>query len=74
MEAAFGGAVLAMKALYDPNIVVFALKGLPPRMDWQELRARAGRLESRLELPFTRYVPRLRSMNPSTQQALLIVP
>ena len=71
MEAAFGGRVLAMKALYDPNILVFALKGLPPAIPWDTLRARAAQLESRLELPFTRYVPRLRSMNRSTQHLLI---
>ena len=74
MEAAFGGRVLAMKALYDPNIVVFALKSLPPAIPWDTLRGRAVQLESRLELPFTRYVPRLRSMNRSTQHTLLIAP
>jgi spermidine synthase len=74
MEAAFGGRVLAMKALYDPNILVFALKGLPPRIEWETLRARAGRLEARFDLPFTRYVPRLRALNRSTQQELVIEP
>jgi spermidine synthase len=74
MEAAFGGRVLAMKALYDPNILVFALKGLPPRIEWETLRARAGRLEARFELPFTRYVPRLRALNRATQQELVIEP
>jgi len=71
MEAAFGGRVLAMKALYDPNILVFALKGMPPAMPWDTLRGRAAQLEARLELPFTRYVPRLRSMNRSTQHVLI---
>src|SRR5438067_3162163 len=32
LEGAFGGAVLAMRALYDPNIIAFALKGMPPRL------------------------------------------
>jgi len=74
MEAAFGGCVLAMKALYDPNIVVIALKGLPARIGWDVLRDRAAQLEARLELPFTRYVPRFRSMNQATQHELLIRP
>jgi spermidine synthase len=74
LELAFGGAVLAMKALYDPNIVVFALKGLPPRLEWDFLRRRAAQLESRLDLPFTRYVSRLRAMNPCTSDELIIVP
>jgi spermidine synthase len=72
LELAFGGAVLAMPALYDPNILVFALKGLPPQVEWRELRARAERLEARYGIPFTRYLPRLRGMNRSTRDALLI--
>jgi len=74
LELAFGGAVLAMKALYDPNIIVFALKGLPARLGWDALRRRAGQLESRLDLPFVRYVSRLRGMNPCTSDELIIVP
>jgi len=60
LERAFGGAVLTMKALYDPNLVAFALKGLPARLDWTVLPARAARLESRYGLPFRRYARRLR--------------
>jgi spermidine synthase len=74
LELAFGGAVLAMKALYDPNIIVFALKGLPARLEWDFLRRRAAQLETRLDLPFTRYVSRLRGMNPCTSDELIIVP
>ncbi len=72
LELAFGGAVLAMPALYDPNILVFALKGMPPQVEWRELRSRAERLEARYGIPFTRYLPRLRGMNRSTRDALLI--
>jgi spermidine synthase len=74
MEAAFGGRVLAMKALYDPNVIAFALKGLDSRIAWDTLRQRAEALESRYELPFPRYVSRLRSMNTVTPQELLIGP
>jgi spermidine synthase len=74
MERAFGGAVLALPALYDPNILVFALKGSSASIRWLELRRRAEALERLLGLPFTRYVPRLKSMNSSTMQELLIVP
>jgi spermidine synthase len=72
LEAAFGGAVLAMHTLYDPNIVAFALKGLPARFEFDELRRRAGRLEARLGLPFTRYVSKLRGMNRCTATELLV--
>ncbi|MGQ0655959.1 MAG: fused MFS/spermidine synthase [Betaproteobacteria bacterium] len=72
LETSFGGAVLAMPALYDPNIVAFAFKGMPRALEWDVLRSRAQRLESALGLPFTRYVPRLRSMNRCTARELFL--
>ena len=72
LEVAFGGAVLAMRALYDPNILAFALKGMPRRVEWDELRRRAAQLESRLELPFPKYLKRLRSMNRSRGRELVV--
>jgi spermidine synthase len=74
LENAFGGAVLAMPALYDPNIIAFAFKGLPETFSWENLRLRAQALESRFGLPFPRYVSRLRSMNHCTPDALLLSP
>src|SRR5262245_53836386 len=74
LERAFGGAVIAMPALYDPNIAVFAFKGLTPRISWALLRSRAQQLERDLELPFTRYIPRLRAMNRCTSADLIITP
>lgn len=74
LERAFGGAVLAMRALYDPNIIAFAFKGLAPRVSWDELHRRAARLESRLKLPFPKYVRRLRSMNRSNGRELVVAP
>ncbi len=72
LERAFGGAVLAMPALYDPNIIVLAFKGLPSSVEWDALRLRAGQLESLLGLPFSRFVSRLRSMNRCTARELII--
>jgi len=72
MEAAFGGAVLAMPSLYDPNITAFALKGAPSRIPWNVLRKNAAQLEARLELPFGRYVSRLRSMNRCSAEELIL--
>jgi len=72
LERAFGGAVLAMPALHDPNLLVFALKGAPPSVEWSALRRRAEQLESRFGLPFTRYVSRLRAMNAGTPRDLII--
>ena len=74
LERAFGGAVLALPALYDPNILVFAFRGAPARLSWDDLRRRAAALESRLGLPFPRYVSRLRAMNPFTEEALILQP
>jgi len=74
LERAFGGAVVVMPALYDPNILAFALKGCRKTIAWHELRARAELLESRLDLPFTRYVARLRAMNRCTAAELIISP
>jgi spermidine synthase len=74
LESAFGGAVVVMPALNDPNVLAFALKGVSRRIAWSALRSRAERLESRLALPFTRYVSRLRAMNPCTAAELIIAP
>ncbi len=72
LERAFGGAVLAMKALYDPNLIVFALKGMPREVSWNALRDRAAALEARYGLPFRKYVSRLRGMNPATREHLVL--
>ena len=61
LEAAFGGAVFMMRALYDPNIIAFAFKGAPREPDWDDIRRRAGTLQARLGLPFRKYAARLRS-------------
>ena len=74
IERAFGGAVLAFKALRDPNNVVLALKGAPREIAWRELRGRAAALERKYGLPFTRMVERLRAMNRWSAQALRIAP
>jgi spermidine synthase len=74
VERAFGGAALALPALYDPNVLVFALKGAPARLAWDELARRAHALERRFGLPFPRYVPRLKRMNRFDAGALIIVP
>jgi len=63
-----------MPALYDPNILVFALKGVPRSIAWAQLRERAEQLESKLGLPFTRYLSRLRAMNRWTATELIISP
>jgi spermidine synthase len=73
-EHAFGGAVLALPALYDPNVIVLGLKGAPRALPWAELERRARALERRLGLPFARYLPRLKRMNRFDARQLLIAP
>ena len=74
LERAFGGAVIVLPALYDPNILVFALKGVARSIEWARLRERAEQFESKLGLPFTRYLSRLRAMNRWTATELIISP
>ncbi|MEX2242007.1 MAG: hypothetical protein WD775_15135 [Burkholderiales bacterium] len=74
LERAFGGAVLALPALYDPNVIVIALKGAPRAVPWDALVSRAHALERRFGLPFPRYAPRLKRMNRFDAGALIIVP
>jgi spermidine synthase len=72
LERAFGGAVLALPALADPNLIVLALKGAPARLPWATLRERAAALEARFGLPFDRYVGALRQMNRHSAHDLII--
>jgi spermidine synthase len=74
IERSFDGAVLALPALYDPNVIVFALKGAPRAIAWDALERRAHALERRFGLPFARYLPRLKRMNRFDAGALIIVP
>jgi len=71
IEQAFGGAVIALPALRDPNVIAIGLKGAPGSHRWDELRSRAAALEKRHGMPFGRYVDRLRRMNRCTREALL---
>lgn len=73
LERAFGGAVLCLPALIDPNVIAFALKDAPARMPWRSLHERASALEARFDLPFQRYVNALRSMNAHDADELVVV-
>ena len=61
-----------MKALYDPNLLVFALKGMPREVSWKDLFDKAKSLERRYGLPFRKYLSRLRGMNRCTREALVV--
>jgi spermidine synthase len=73
IEAAFGGMVLALPALYDPNVIVVALKGAPSAIAWDTLDVRAQALERRFGIPYPRYLPRFKRMNRYDAQQLFIV-
>jgi spermidine synthase len=74
IENAFGDCTLSLNAREDGNIIVFALKGGPRSIAWDELRRTAEKLEQRLGLPFPGYVSGLRKMNRWTRRELLIAP
>lgn len=74
LERAFGGSVLCLHALRDPNVIALALKGAPPRISWWALCDGAEDLERRYGLPFPRYVHALRHMNRSDDGDLVISP
>jgi hypothetical protein len=66
--------VICLSAREDGNIIVFALKGGPRSVSWDELRRSAVRLETKLGLPFPAYVSGLRKMNRWSRKDLLISP
>ena len=74
IEVAFGECVVCLNAREDGNVIVFALKGGPRAIEWEELKRCAFRLEAKLGLPFVRYVAGLRKMNRWTRKELLISP
>jgi len=72
IERAFGGMMLALPALHDPNVIVIALKGAPRAIEWDALVGRAQALEKRYGIPYPRYVPRLKRMNRHDARDLII--
>jgi len=72
VERAFGGKMLALPALTDPNVIVIALKGAPRAIEWDALVGRAHALEKRYGIPYPRYVPRLKRMNRHDARDLII--
>jgi spermidine synthase len=74
IERAFGGTVLALPALTDPNVIVIALKGAPPALAWDVLYGRAHALQKRYGIPYPRYLPRFKRMNRHDARQLFIAP
>ena len=72
LAKAFDGLVACLPAGKPGNIAALAFKCSPGQPAWQELRARAARLESIYGLEFTRFVQELAMMNPHNEERLLL--
>ncbi|MDB5809367.1 MAG: spermidine synthase [Betaproteobacteria bacterium] len=72
LTKAFDGRVACLPAGKPGNIAAFAFKRSPGKPTWRELRARAGELEARYGLEFTRFVEEFPLMNPHDEERLLI--
>jgi spermidine synthase len=59
IRAAFGKHVLLVPVASGENLLLFALKQPPPQSITAELESLAGRLQSRLQLEFPRYLRRI---------------
>ena len=74
IESAFDGCGVCLEAREDGNVIALALNGVGERIGWDELGARAVRLEKRLGLPFVSFAKGLRRMNRWTRKDLLLAP
>ncbi|MGH8671542.1 MAG: polyamine aminopropyltransferase [Burkholderiales bacterium] len=72
IEAIFPAGTLSLPAKKGRNVVVFAFKRSPGYPTWQELRARAARLQEVFGLEFPDFVEALREMNRCSMQGLSI--
>ena len=64
IEEAFSGRVATLMVEVHGNLVVFAFKHSPGKQVWEDLHARAGKLEAELGMPFTKFVKKLHQRNP----------
>lgn len=60
IENSFAGQVLTLAAEVHGNLIAFAFKHSSGKLDWEELKERAGKLEMEFALPFPEYVKKLR--------------
>jgi spermidine synthase len=72
LSKAFDGLVACLPAGKPGNIAAFAFKRSPGQPAWQELHARAVKLEARYGLEFTRFVKEFSVMNPHDEKRLLL--
>jgi spermidine synthase len=72
IERAFDGRICLLPAEQRGNVIVFAFRRRPARLDWDELRRRGAQLQQRTGLEFLRLVDSLRKRNPGDGKRLLI--
>lgn len=72
IEQAFPVGTLCLPAEKPGNVIVFGFRGPAGKLTWDTLQERAGVLEARYELGFTRFVEGLRKMNQHDEKYLLI--
>jgi spermidine synthase len=74
IENCFAGRVLQLSAEDDVNVIVLAFRGGPPRIAWDELKARARALKRLYGLPFDYFLSSLKAHNTHTARSLRIAP
>jgi spermidine synthase len=72
IERAFDSRVVCLPAERRGNVAVFGFLRAPETTAWEALRVRAKQLEKAFGLEFSRFVPRLKDMNPHTDKRLII--
>jgi spermidine synthase len=72
IEAVFEGRICCLPAAQRGNVIAIAFKRPPLATGWDELRARATRLEAAYGLEFPQFVGMLKQLNPHTTRRLLI--
>lgn len=74
IQNAFPAGTLCLPAERPGNVIVFAFKAHPPKLDWSRIEARAQELEDDLGLEFGRFAEGLRKMNRHDTDALYLTP
>lgn len=59
IRAVFGDKFMTLQVRPDGNVIVFALKGRYPEINWEQLAATAADLQRKFGLDFPRYVRRI---------------
>lgn len=72
IEQAFPAGTLCLPAEKLGNVIVFGFRGPIGKLPWHVLQARAGVLETRYGLEFSRFVEGLRKMNRHDENSLII--